>query len=96
MGYNLIFGDVLSTMISLFLSIIINYIYIKKVTKTNENYFVKILDVLYKNIILATILVSLQFIIPIDTNNYFKCIGLLSLYLMISLVLMKIKNKKRG
>ena len=51
---------------------------------------------LYDNIILCIILIILEFIVPIDTNNYFKSVGLMILYLIVSIMFIKIKNEKRG
>ncbi len=94
MGYNLLYGDVLSTIIAMFVSIIINYVYIRTGDNREEKYFEKILNVLYDNIILAIILILVQFIIPYDTDNYFRALGLIVIYLFISLVYIKLKNKK--
>ena len=100
MGYNLIYGDVLSTSIAMFTSIVINYIYLRNQNKVKDKYFTKILDILYDNIILAIILVLLEFIIPLNTNNYFVSLGLIVVYIAISIIYIviknKIKNKKRG
>ena len=96
MGYSLIYGDVLSTAIAMFISIIINYIYLQNKNKKKDNYFEKILNILYENIILAIILIVVQFIIPMDTKNYFKSLVLIIIYLIISIAFIKIKNKKRG
>ena len=96
MGYNLIYGDIISTIIGLFISVIINTIYLKKINKNKENYFDRILDVLYRNILLCIILILLQFIIPIDAGNYFKSIGIMLVYLTISAVFLKLKRKRRG
>ena len=98
MGYNLIYGDIISTIISMSLGIIINYVYIKlnnKSTKTLEN----ILTILYESILLCILLVIMQFIIPIKTDSYFKSILLLFVYIFISIVFIKMiktKRRKRG
>ena len=96
MGYNLVYGDILSNIVTMFLSIIINYIYLKRISKTKVNYFEKILDILYDNILLCIILLLVQFIIPLDTSNYFKSFGLIIIYLIISIMFIQLKNKKRG
>ncbi len=100
MGYNLIYGDVLSTSIAMFTSVIINYIYLRQLNKEKDTYFTKILDILYDDIILAIILIIFEFIIPLKTDNYFVSIGLIIIYLIISITYIiiknKIKNKKRG
>lgn len=96
MGYSLIYGDILSTAIAMFISIIINYIYLRNINKKSDNYFEKILNILYENIILTIILIVVQFIIPMDTKHYFKSLGLIIIYLTISIAFIIIKNKKRG
>ena len=96
MGYNLLYGDIVSTIIGMLISVIINYIYLRNKSKNGEKYFEKILDILYENIILAIILILVEFIIPIDPSSYFKSIGLIFIYLLISITYIKLKNKKRG
>ena len=96
MGYNLIYGDILASILGMILSIVINYIYIRNKEKTKDNYFTKLLDIFYENIILCIVLIIIQFIIPIKTDNYFKALGLLIIYLGISIVIFRLKNKKRG
>lgn len=96
MGYNLVYGDIISTIIGMFLSVIINYIYLKKVNKTKENYFEKVLDILYNNILLTIILILLQFIIQVDPESYFKSIGISIIYIVISIAFLSLKKKRRG
>lgn len=95
MGYNLIYGDITSTMVSMFISIVINYIYIKA-KSPKEKTLEKILTTLYESLLLCIILVLLQFIIPIKTDNYLKSLILLCIYVFISIIFIKIKKKKRG
>ena len=96
MGYNLIYGDIISTILSISMSISINYIYIKSRNK-NEKALERILAILYESILLCIILVILQFIIPIKTNNYIKTLITLSLYIATSITFIKLKKKqKRG
>lgn len=94
MGYNLIYGDITSTMVSMFVSIVINYIYIKA-KNPKEKTLEKILTTLYESLLLCIILVLLQFVIPIKTDNYLKSLILLCIYVFISIIFIKIK-KKRG
>jgi len=101
MGYNLIYGDILSTIIGMFLSIAVNYIYIVNTNVSSEKYFEKFLKILFDNIVFCIVLVLIQFIIPMNTDNYFKALGLLWLYLLCIYVVIKIKHiklrgKKRG
>ena len=96
MGYNLIHGDIISTIIAVSSPVIINYVYIKINNRIKEKYFEKLLNILYENIILCIILILVEFIVPIDTNSYIKSIGILIIYLIISFMYLIIKNKKRG
>jgi len=94
MGYNLVYGDILSTIIGMGTSVIINYIYLKN--KENKNkIFEKLLRSMYVNIILCIFLVVMQFIIPIKTDSYIKSLLLLIIYGMVSVILLKLKRKKR-
>ena len=95
MGYNLIYGDIVSTMIAMLISIVTNYVYIK-INNPKEKSLEKILTTLYESIILCIILVLIQFIIPIKTDSYIKAIFLLIVYISISIIFIKIKKKKRG
>lgn len=94
MGYNLIYGDIFSTIIGFSFGIVINYIYLKN---RNSGYkcFDKILKSMYENIILCIILVIMQFIVPIKTDSYFYSILLLIIYLFVSIMFLNFK-KKRG
>lgn len=94
MGYNLVYGDIISTIIGMSLSIIINYIYLKSKNK-KEKTLDKMLATLYESIVLCIILVILQFIIPLKTDSYIKSIFLFGIYLFISITFLNIK-KKRG
>ncbi len=94
-GYNLIYGDIISTIIGMFLSTIINYLYIKTKIEKEGKYLEQILKSLYENLLLCIILILLQFIVPIETNSYFKSLGIIIIYLSISLLVINLK-KKRG
>lgn len=96
MGYNLVYGDIISNIIGLIIIIIVNYIYLNYKNKKPVKYLNKIMDIIYDNIILCIILIILEFIVPIDTSNYFKSVGLMILYLLVSIMFIKIKNEKRG
>ena len=95
MGYNLVYGDIISTIISMFLSVIINYIYLKNKNK-KEKTLEKILTTLYESMLLCIILIILQFIIPIKTNNYIISIIIFIVYISISIIFLKFQKKKRG
>ena len=100
MGYNLVLGDILSTIIGMLGSIIINYILAENKASKHEEYLDKVLNIFYENIILTIILIVLQFIVPIKTNSYFKAILILILYLSIGFGFLSIKGQyekeKRG
>ncbi len=96
MGYNLIYGDILSTSLSLFISIGINYLYSKNKYHFEEKYLGKILSIFYENILLSIVLIITQFIIPLHNLNYLKSLVYLPVYLAISILFIKIKNEKRG
>ena len=93
MGYNLVYGDVISTMISLLITIIINYMASSNKVHKGQNYLDKILNTLYENILLAIILIIIEFIIPIKTDSYLKSLFLIVVYLSVSIVFIKVKNK---
>ena len=100
-GYNLVYGDIISTSIGMFLSIVVNYIYIVNTTHNEGKYFDKVLKILFDNIVFCIILVLIQFVIPMKTDNYFRTLGLLWLYLVFIFIILKIKSiklkmKKRG
>ena len=95
MGYNLIYGDIISTIIGMSISIIINYICIK-IKNKKERTLEKILVTLYESIILCIVLVLLQFIVPVKTDNYIKALFTLALYISISIMFISFKKKKRG
>jgi O-antigen/teichoic acid export membrane protein len=94
MGYNLIYGDIISTCLSMFISIIINYIYLKSKNK-KEKTLDKIFSLLSESITLSIIFVILQFIMPLSTKSYIKSILLFAIYIFISITFLKFK-KKRG
>ena len=95
MGYNLVYGDILSTAISLTITIIINYTYLlsKFGLKKKKGYFNQLLNTLYENIILCIILIITEFIIPIKTESYIKSIFLMILYIIISYLFFCVKNR---
>jgi len=101
MGYNLVYGDILSTIIGMFISIMVNYVYIFNTSSGNDKYFERFLKILFDNIVFCIVLVLIQFIIPMNIDNYFKALGLLWLYLLCVYIVIKVKyislkRKKRG
>lgn len=94
MGYNLVYGDIISTILGMSLSILVNYIYIK-LNNLNEKILDKILKILYDSMILCIILIIMQFIVPIKTDSYFKSIFILLFYIVISLFYLNFRYKER-
>lgn len=94
-GYNLIYGDIVSTILGMFISFIINYIYLK-IRDKKELHLEKILRILYENIILCIILVIIQFIIPVKEYGYFKSLILMIIYSFIGIWFLRFKKKNRG
>ena len=90
------YGDILSTIIAMLLSIIINHIYLTNKYQKEKNYLEKILTILYENIILCIILILVEFIIPIKQASYLKSLLLIGVYLLICYIIFKLKNQKRG
>ncbi len=93
MGYNLLYGDIVSNIIAFFVPVIINYLYLKN-KESEIKLFEKILKSLTENLFLCIILVIIQFIIPINTNSYFKSLCLIFVYTFISIMYLK-TNKRR-
>lgn len=94
MGYNLVYGDIISTIIGMSISIIVNYIYFKN-KERDEKFFEKLLRSMYESIFLCIILVIIQFIIPIRTNNYIYSLLLMFVYGYVGSLFIKFKRKKR-
>ncbi len=97
MGYNLIFGDIISTILGFVVSIIINYIYIRNVYKLKNNkYLEKIFRVIYDNMFLLFVLLLLEFFIPIKSNNILVSIFVIVLYSFIGYMYYRIKRVRRN
>lgn len=94
MGYNLVYGDIISTIIGMSISIVVNYIYFKN-KERDEKFFEKLLRSMYESIFLCIILVVMQFIIPIKTDNYIYSLILMIIYGYIGSLFSKFKRKKR-
>lgn len=96
MGYSMVYGDIISTIISLAIPVIIAIIYFNNKQKVSfDNYFTSILNIIYENIILCLILILLQLIIPLTTNNRLVALGVIVIYTIIYLVFNYIKRKLR-
>ena len=94
MGYNLLYGDILSTMISYILVMSLLLIMNNKKYKID---FIKkfdtILNIIYYNIILCFTLLLFTIVIPIKVNNRIEAIKVIIVYLFISLLYIFIGKK---
>jgi len=87
MGYNLIYGDIISNIIGLFISCIISTIYLNKKYKINfTKCFDKILNIVYKNIILCFVLVISSIFISLKTTNVVDSLIVIVIYIVIFIV----------
>lgn len=93
MGYSLVYGSIFSIIISLLVSIFIGVYYINKKYKLNLNKgFEKTLDIVYKSIILITILLITQYLIMKILNGIIGNVILIIFYITIIYVYIKINN----
>lgn len=95
-GYNLIYGDILSTALCMTASIIVNQFYLKSKYVAKEKLLGKILMIIYDNILLSIVLIAIQFILPLNNITYLKSLIYLPIYLIVGVLFLNIKNKKRG
>lgn len=93
MGYNIIYGEILSSIIGLFVSCIIAIIYLNKKYKVNfAMSFEKILNIVYQNIILSVILIVSSVIIPLNVSTKFESLIVILLYSIIFVIYIFIKK----
>ena len=96
MGYSMIYGDIISTILSLFIPIVITIIYFNNVHKLNfSNYFSSVINIIYENLILCIILILLQLLVPLKTNNIIEAIGIITIYVIAYIIFNYIKIKFR-
>ena len=96
MGYSMIYGDIISTILSLFIPIVITIIYFNNVHKLNfSNYFSSVINIIYENLILCIILILLQLLVPLKTNNIIEAIGIITIYVIVYIIFNYIKIKLR-
>ncbi len=97
MGYNLIFGEIISTILGFIVSIIINYIYIRNIYRLRNNkYLEKIFRVIYDNMFLLFMLLLLEFLVPVKSNNILISIMVIILYSFIGYIYYRIKRVRRN
>lgn len=96
MGYSMIYGDIISTILSLFIPIVITIIYFNNVHKLNfSNYFSSVINIIYENLILCIILILSQLLVPLKTNNIIEAIGIITIYVIVYIIFNYIKIKFR-
>ena len=94
MGYNLLYGDMLSSVIAYFVvSILLIFSNRKKLKVDFIHKFDKILDIIYYNIILCVILLLFTLIIPIKVNSVLEGLKVIIIYLGISFGYIFVRKK---
>lgn len=100
MGYNVIYGDIIASIMGLFTSFIVMIIYINKKYKINfTKVFEKILNVIYESILLCLILVICSMIIPLNVNSNLEALVVILVYVIIYelfLILKRVIKKVLG
>ena len=96
MGYSVVYGDIISTMLSLFIPIIITIIYFNNIHKLNfSSYFNKIITIIYENLILCIILILLQLLISLKVDNIIMAFGVIFIYIIVFIGYSVIKCRVR-
>jgi len=94
MGYNLLYGDMLSSVISYFITIIMLMIIASTKWKVDFiNKFDKILDIIYYNIILCVILLLLTLVVPVKVDSLFEGLKVVIIYLFVSFMYMFVRRR---
>lgn len=96
MGYNLLYGDALSSIISYFTVSMLLIITVNK--KYNINFvkkFDRIINNIYYNIILCLVLLLFTLIIPVKATNRINSLKIIIIYLVISILYIKIRKKMK-
>lgn len=92
MGYSLIWGSILSSVIGFIVSIIIGIIFIKSKFKINIlSNFNNILNIIYESIIYTLVLILFTFVIKVDSNNNIINLFVITFYIFISFFFFKFK-----
>lgn len=94
MGYNLINGSIVSTILGISITLILLVFKIKPINRDIVNkYFEKFVMIIYRNIILCFVLVVLQLFIKFNSSRMFS---LIIIVIYIGIMLGYFKFKKRG
>lgn len=93
MGYSLVLGATLSSVLGFIASIIIGTIFIKQKFKINlHSNFNNILNIIYESIIYTLLLVLCTLIIKVDTTARLSSLLVITFYIFITFFFYKIKN----
>lgn len=93
MGYALISGSILSTILGLIISVIIGGYFIKNRFGLNlSDNFTNLLNIIYESIIYALILTVLTLVVKIDVDGIFENILVVFFYLFISFLFFLLKR----
>lgn len=98
MGYNLSFGSILANTIGLAISILVGIFFLYKKLKISfTSNFNNILNIIYENILLCSILLLFTLIVKVETNNFISSLLVIIFYLIIASLFFAIKKtlKKR-
>ena len=83
-GFSMIYGNIISTIMSLLIVIVVGIIYINKNEKCSfVEYFKNMIKVLFVNAILFVILVLFMLIISVKATNIIHAIGIIIVYFVI-------------
>ena len=94
LGYNLLYGDMISSIVSYFLVSILFIISTRNKCRVDFiSKFDKILDIIYYNIILCLILLLFTFIVPVKVSTRLEGIIVLIVYLVISFIYIYIRKR---
>ena len=93
MGYELIYGDIVASMMAYLCASIVSIILINNKCHVNfSKCFDKTLTIIYENILLGLILVLLQLVISTYVNNRLQALGVILVYMIIAVVFYLGKN----
>ena len=93
MGYNVIYGDIIASIMGLFTSFLGAVICINSKYKIDfTKVFEKILNVIYENILLCLILVVCSMIIPLNVNSNLEALVVILIYIIIYYIFIILKR----
>lgn len=94
MGYNILYGDMLSNVISYIVVIIL--LIVSNSSKCKIDFiskFDRVLDIIYYNMILCVILLLFSLVVPVKVDGILEGIKVIIIYLIISFVYIVARNK---